>query len=253
MAAGINIGRVPELGKMFSLDTLLGGVLFQPTLLHGPLRRFPDEADSADEVYWPMWHALSVPCLRIPPPGESNFSLLLLHGNADTLAGCRPLAHQLAAMLAADVYVLEYPGYWVSSAGAKAAPSAAGVYDVASRAARFLLQKTAAKPLYVMGYSMGCSPAARVLKDLDTSVARAVLVAPMRSLAEVAAALDARAAAMLWAIRMMDTFQTEKDALHISAHTLVVHGEMDNVIPPEHGRRCVEGLALGPLRLVGRH
>ena len=240
---------------MFSLDTLLGSLVFQPTVLNGPLRRFPDDAESSDEVYWPMWHALTLPCLRIQPKGAAHRALLL-HGNADTLSGCRPLAHILAEMLEADVYVLEYPGYWLTATGVKATPSAEGVYDAALRASRFLLQKCG-QPLCVMGYSLGCSPAARVLRELDTKVELGVLVAPMRSLVELAADLDPRAAAMKWLIGRMDTFQTEKDASHISARMMVVHGASDEIIPVEHGRRCgpaaPRALPTPRHRLVGRH
>lgn len=227
------------------MDKLVGGFIFQPTVLDGPLRKFPDGVEDQNDVYWPLWKATGVPCLRIEPPqGEARVAVVFYHGNAGTITSSLGYARDIAARAQAVVFIVEYPGYWVNSAGrVEKSPDAAGLYDAALRAARFVRSATSL-PLVIVGFSLGCSIASRVAKELGAAAAQGVaLVAPMRSLATLAVDKFAVAGAMMWALSMMDTFQTEMDAAECyQPFALVVHSVADEVIPHDHGRTCVPAI-----------
>lgn len=223
------------------MDVIAHGLIFQPTELYGALRRFPDEVEDRSEVFWDAWKATGVPCLKIEPPGGTppRCAVLYLHGNAGTIGASRAFAHHIADAAGARVFVVEYPGYWLDAAGKLPEPaSAAALYKAATESARFVLSVIGNLPLCVIGFSLGCSPAARVAKTLGAGARGLVLVAPMTSLAGIAADKFPSLRSVPWLTSMVDAFKTEEDAKGCyQTHALVIHSQSDEVIGFAHGVR----------------
>lgn len=222
------------------MDVLGRSIVFQPTALYGPLRKFPDEVDEMGEVYWELWNALGVPCIRIDPPeGDPRCAVLFLHGNAGTINASRDFALHIARVASARVFAIEYPGYWLETSGkCREQPSAAALYKAATESAQFVRSVTDRQPLCIIGYSLGCSLASRVAKSLGNDAQGLVLVSPMTSLAGVASDVLGLKG-MGWLTSMMDTFKTEEDARAcFQNHAIVIHSQTDEVIRCDHGARC---------------
>ncbi|MDC0038657.1 alpha/beta hydrolase [Gammaproteobacteria bacterium] len=164
-------------------------------------------------------------------PGDNFHSrpvVMILHGNAGH-AGYR--FPKFAALMEAgfNVLFLEYRGY----GGNPGNPTESGLKQDTAAAIRYLGDQgfpTAQVVLY--GESLGCGLA--IDQASNKRFAAVVLEAPYTSIADVAQDhywfLPAR-----WLTR--DRFDSLSKIKQINAPLLILHGNKDQVIDPEHGRR----------------
>jgi fermentation-respiration switch protein FrsA (DUF1100 family) len=205
---------------------LLGDV--PPTLAAHRFR--PERLTTSDGLKLSFWAAE-------PLPGQAT--LILFHGNAGNAADRCALLTPFAAV-GYGVVMAEYRGY----AGNPGRPSEAGFL----RDGRAYLDWVAATwhdtaPI-VCGESIGSGVAVRMASERPVSAV--VLDAPYTSVADLAAAM------YRWLpVRMIlrHPFDNLSRLPSIRAPLLVVHGDGDDLIPPEHGRRLVAA-AGGPAEFV---
>lgn len=157
-------------------------------------------------------------------------AILHFYGNADALP---PYAGFFKALAEAGYSVLgvNYRGY----GGSTGTPSEAGFYKDADAALGFLGQRVPTDRVTVIGRSIGSG----VAVDLASRnrLRSLVLISPFTSLTDVAA----RAMPFL-PVRLLlrHRFDSMADIAKVTAPVLVIHGDRDELIPPDQGRRLLE-------------
>ncbi|MEO1204910.1 MAG: alpha/beta hydrolase [Pseudomonadota bacterium] len=160
-------------------------------------------------------------------PGEPT--LLYFHGNAGTLADRneRISKHQEAGR---GVFIMSYRGY----SGSTGKPSEPRNVADAKLAYDTLRSKgVAAEDVILYGESIGSGVAVQVAAEKD--VGGIVLDAPYTSIVDVAEICYPRLPVRAL---MRDRYETlERHLPRVSAPVFVIHGEADQVIPVEMGRK----------------
>lgn len=155
-------------------------------------------------------------------------TIVHFHGNAETADANANLGREMRRRGFAMVLV-EYRGYGRSRADAK--PSEQGLYEDAEAVLDELATRgVGAERIVLWGQSLGTGVAAEMA--LRGRGSRLILVAPFTS----TTAMAGRVVPFLPAsLVMVDRFDTLSKASQIHFPTLVVHGEIDDVIPVSHG------------------
>jgi pimeloyl-ACP methyl ester carboxylesterase len=170
-------------------------------------------------------------------------AVLYLHGNGENLETMRQ-AGLFAALgtLGTDVLALDYPGYGRSRGRPDeqtlAAAARAGLDELGVLAP--------GQPAVVMGFSLGAAVALALAAEVGRGLAGLALFAPWTRLAELAAVHVPGWVA--WAIPGW-IYDSLDAAGRVAVPSLVVHGEADEIIPVEQGRRVFARLPRGS-RLV---
>lgn len=166
------------------------------------------------------------------PPGAPT--IVWFHGNGEQLADDVSVFAALASH-GFGVYAVEYPGYGL--AGGE--PSERSIF-AAARAALDRLAGPLGVPreqTVLLGQSLGTGVA--VAMAAEGRGHRLVLISPYTSIG------DAAQAAMPWLPArwlVVDRFDSASRAASVHIPALVVHGDRDEVIPFEQGRRMAERL-----------
>jgi len=172
---------------------------------------------------------------RSVPPEGSGPVVLWAHGNGGNLTGRAPDAQALADA-GVSVLVFDYRGYGRS----EGTPSEAGIYLDAEAAYAYLTRERNIDPLRIvlMGRSIGAAPAAR----LATRVPHAglILVSPPPSAKRMARAMFGGLPVDLLGTAR---FPVGEWVAQRRTPLLVVHGELDEVIPFAYGREVYEAAA----------
>jgi len=251
------------------VDAFVANAIFQ--LPQKSVYRFPSGYPRQGEVFAPVWQGSgrTIPCVVISPPDKATGPViatrrvLLFHGNSETLDGARPLAARLAAECEANVYIVEYPGYWKpdSPDGEPSPRTAAGTYANAAFASRVLAMQKDVGPLHIVGYSLGTALAVRVAKELGPqSVQSLSLIAPICSVIGVAATSPDDTIPMGFRpllslikplLSSMDVFCADRDAPFVRVRSAVVYGDSDEVVNNSQGERMAALLRTRPLVVEG--
>lgn len=164
----------------------------------------------------------------IPAQGDLP-TVVLFHGNAEQLADQIPLAEDFADV-GVGVYVVEYPGYGLSSDGTT---TEANVYSDAETALGYLEEglKVSRSKEVLFGRSLGTGVAAEMAVRGYGS--RLILVSPYSSMVALA---SKRAPILPTQWLVLDRYDTLEKAPRIQQPTLIVHGAKDRVIPCEMGK-----------------
>lgn len=177
-----------------------------------------------------------------PPPTVVHF-----HGNAETADENVTLARVLLRH-GLSVVLVEYRGYGRSRGPS---PNEEGLYLDAIAVLDLLATKGIGPERVVLwGQSLGTGVAMEMARRQRGS--RVVLVAPFTSTVDLAA----RNAPVLPAsLVMADRFDSLSKAPEIALPTLVIHGDIDDVIPFDLGKRLADALPNGTFLPVteGRH
>jgi len=178
---------------------------------------------------------------------KATRTIVHFHGNAENAEANAFLAREMKKRGFSTVLV-EYRGYGRSKG---TSPSEEGLYLDAA-AILDALGARGVKPadIVLWGQSLGTGVAAEMAKR-DRG-ARLVLVAPFTSTVDMAArVIPFLPASMV----MVDRFDTLAKAPSIAATALVVHGDIDDVIPVEEGERVSKALPHATFLKVaeGRH
>jgi fermentation-respiration switch protein FrsA (DUF1100 family) len=170
-----------------------------------------------------------------PPPADRGV-LVYLHGNAGNLAS---LTGKLRPYLdwGLGVLAIDWRGYGKS----EGSPTEEGLY-ADGRAALDFLAALGIGPERVALHGESLGSGVATLLALERPVAALILEAPYTSVAEAAQRhypyLPAR-----WLVK--DRFDSLARIDRIKAPILIVHGEADDTIPVEHGRRLLAAAAGG--------
>ena len=178
---------------------------------------------------------------------KATRTIVHFHGNAENAEANAFLAHEMKKRGFSTVLV-EYRGYGRSKG---TSPSEEGLYLDAA-AVLDALGARGVKPadIVLWGQSLGTGVAAEMAKR-DRG-ARLVLVAPFTSTVDMAArVIPFLPASMV----MVDRFDTLSKAPSIAMPALVVHGDIDDVIPFEEGEKVSKALPHSTFLKVpeGRH
>lgn len=174
-------------------------------------------------------------------------TIVHFHGNAETAEANAFLAREMKKRGFATVLV-EYRGYGRSKG---TSPTEEGLY-LDAVAVLDALAARGLKPadIVLWGQSLGTGVAAEMAKR--ERGARLVLVAPFTSTVDMASRVIPF---MPVSMVMIDRFDTLSKAPSIAAPALVVHGDIDDVIPFEQGEKVSKALPHGTFLKVpeGRH
>jgi pimeloyl-ACP methyl ester carboxylesterase len=214
------------LGTPFMFEPLVDRILFQPSPgvdLHP--RSLGIEAQElellADDGV--KLHAFFLPG---SPPGER--AILFLHGNAGNASHRLPNAAALAR-LGADVLLLDYRGYGLS----EGRPSRAGVVADARAALAHLTGARGYDPerVVIFGRSLGAAVALAVA--VDAPPGGLILESAFTSLRDMARSL----AGPLGGLLVRGGFDSQAKIAQVRAPLLFFHGDRDQIVPFELGRR----------------
>lgn len=178
---------------------------------------------------------------------KATRTIVHFHGNAETVEANASLAREMKKRGFAVVLV-EYRGYGRSRG---TSPSEEGLYLDAAAILDVLAARGVGPDRVVLwGQSLGTGVAAEMAKRGRGS--RLVLVAPFTSTVDMASRIVPFLPASLV---MADKFDTLSKAPSITAPALVVHGEIDDVIPFEQGEKISKTLPHATFLKVpeGRH
>jgi pimeloyl-ACP methyl ester carboxylesterase len=178
---------------------------------------------------------------------KATRTIVHFHGNAETADANAFLGREMKKR-GFSMVLAEYRGYGRSKG---TSPSEEGLY-LDAVAVLDLLEARGIKPADVVlwGQSLGSGVAAEMAKR-DRG-ARLVLVAPFTSTVDMASrVIPFLPASMV----MVDRFDTLAKAPSINAPALVVHGDIDDVIPFEQGEKVSKALPHATFLKVpeGRH
>jgi fermentation-respiration switch protein FrsA (DUF1100 family) len=158
-------------------------------------------------------------------------TILFFHGNGGAV-GHR--THRFRGLMAEGlgVFVLGYPGY----GGNDGTPSEAAFLEGASLSYEYLLsQGLAADDIVIYGESIGTGVAVQLAAQVDAKAL--ILQAPFSRAARVARVHYPYLLADLF---LKDTYKSIDHIEYIDMPLLIVHGDLDQVIPIEIGRKLFE-------------
>jgi pimeloyl-ACP methyl ester carboxylesterase len=177
------------------------------------------------------------PTLGAVTAGARAPVLLYLHGNGENLATMerRGTIGRLGGLDAAAWVALDYPGYGRSSGE----PSEAALIDAAERALGWIGGRYPGHPVVVVGRSLGAAVAVGLAARGSDRIMGLVLFSPFSTLEDVAARIYPR-----WLVRLLvaDRYPSVALAPRVGAPAYVVHGERDELVPIDQGRRLCQRL-----------
>ena len=167
-------------------------------------------------------------------------TILYFHGNAGSLAA---RAERVRRFMGEGwgIYMMSYRGY---SGGTGTPSESANVADARLAYDALVAEGADPKSIILYGESLGTGVAARVA--IERTAAGLVLDAPYTSILEVA-----QMAYPYLPVRpfLKDTYDTRRYIGKVKVPVLILHGELDPVIPVAMGRRLLH-MANEPKRLV---
>jgi alpha-beta hydrolase superfamily lysophospholipase len=216
-------------------------VLYQP-----PDEAAADVPEGAALLTAKAADGVSVNALEFVAP-KATRTIVHFHGNAETAEANAFLAREMKKR-GFSVVLVEYRGYGRSRG---TSPTEEGLYlDAAAILDVLAARGTGPDQVVLWGQSLGTGVAAEMANR--GRGARLALVAPFTSTVAMASRVMPFLPASLV---MIDRFDTLSKAPSIAAPTLVVHGDIDDVIPFEQGETVSRALAHGTFLKVpeGRH
>lgn len=176
------------------------------------------------------------------PAPEGGRTVVYLHGNGSDLASVSPLA-ELFGGEGLGFAAVEYPGYGPASGRT----TQDGILSAARDGLAHL--SLPAERTVLVGESLGSSVAAHLaaegLLTDDEGSGRLVLVSPFTSMT----AMVQRVVRVFPRRLVPDRWETDALLERIEVPTLLVHGELDDLVPPAMSAQLERGLA-SALRVV---
>lgn len=166
----------------------------------------------------------------LPYPGASR-AILFLHGNAGNASQRLPNAAALM-QLGCDVLLLDYRGYGLS----EGKPDEAGVYADARAGLAYLVERVGIpeRRTVVFGRSLGGAVAVDLVQDRE--IAGLILESTFPSVA--AMARSHFGGPFAWLVR--GRFDSERKIARLRAPLLFFHGDRDEIVDFELGRRLFQ-------------
>jgi uncharacterized protein len=235
-STGFDVKTLLGLATMaLSLYGLASGLLFafQRSLIYLPPRGAPAVGEGLTRLGTPTGDELQVTARRVPGPK----ALLYFGGNGEDVSWNLP---ELARTFPDHaLFLLHYRGY----NGTPGSPSEAALH--ADAAALFDLVRADHPEIAVIGRSLGSGVAVRLA--VERPVTRLVLVTPYDSLVKLGAE-QFPFFPVSWLMR--DRFESDRYAPRVTAPTLLIVAERDEVIPRASSDRLFARFAPGVARRV---
>ena len=219
VAVGVVIGVV--LRQMSILDRFM--VYFPSRQLHTtPAEVGLEYSDvyltAADGVRIHAWHI----------PGESDTTLLWLHGNAGNISHRVDNIAALSRLTGLGVLIVDYRGYGLS----EGSPTEGGLYLDAEAAFEYLSSETGLDPkqhIVLFGRSLGVGVAAEVATR--HTVRCVILESGFTSTTDMARAT--RPAWLVYALMPLISarFDTLSKIGNITSPVMIIHGDHDDIVP----------------------
>jgi uncharacterized protein len=226
---------------------LFGGFVALMYVAQRSLMYFPDTTRTppavaglpgAEEIVLEPPDGEKVIAWHVPPRGTKPV-LLYFHGNGGALVHRADRFRSLTAD-GTGLVALSYRGY----GGSTGRPTETGLLADANAAYDFAAARYPAERIVAFGESLGTGVA--VALAAERKVGRVILQAPFTSAADIGALaypfLPVR-------LLMQDQFRSDQRIGKVQAPLLVMHGELDRVVPFAYGERLL-ALAKAPKRLV---
>jgi hypothetical protein len=188
-----------------------------------------------------------VHALQFPPRDDHARTVVLFHGNGETIANGLDLAEDLVHR-GFGVVLVEYRGYGISRDAPR--PSEAGLYADASAVLDTLAtQGIPPARIALIGISLGTGVASEMARR--GRGVTLILVSPFTSITDMVR----RVAPFLPARLIPDRFDTLGRARDILLPTLVVHGDADEVVPFAMGQAVAGAIPGATLHVIhgGHH
>eukprot|EP01061_Rhynchopus_euleeides_P040981 TRINITY_DN7086_c0_g2_i1.p1 TRINITY_DN7086_c0_g2~~TRINITY_DN7086_c0_g2_i1.p1 ORF type:complete len:355 (+),score=104.82 TRINITY_DN7086_c0_g2_i1:227-1291(+) len=179
------------------------------------------------------------PAMYITPNrGPIRFLLLLMHANATDLGNMDSEAHHLSERLHCTVLMPEYPGYGLF----KGKPTMAGINEAAWAAFQFAtgVMGVPESRIVIYGRSIGTGVAVHLAAEAAKAgkrVSGVCIVSPYTSLLSVV-----RDHASCVGLLFSHRWQLLKEVPAADCPLLLVHGQRDTLIKPQHSVEIVEKL-----------
>lgn len=163
----------------------------------------------------------------------SSECLVYFHGNAEDIGHSVSILHSLRKYLNMNVFAMEYPGYGLISRYSRnphiMKENAIGFYRMIKEELGF-----PSKNIIVFGRSIGSGPACFVASNPD--VKTLVLMSPIASIKQVATDHTCRCVSCC-----LENFFDNVDCVRrTNAKLLVIHGNIDEVVPFSNGQTVVD-------------
>jgi alpha-beta hydrolase superfamily lysophospholipase len=185
---------------------------------------------------------------QLPPPAPDARTIVVFHGNGETIENRVPLAEALRAR-GFGVVLAEYRGYGLARASGR--PDEAGLYrDAAAVLDELDRQGIGRERVALLGISLGTGVAVEMA--VRGRAGALVLVSPYTSITAMASRL-----LPLLPTRWIcpDRYDTLSKAPRVDVPTLVIHGDQDEVVPFAMGQQVAATIRGAQLKVVpgGHH
>ncbi len=182
-----------------------------------------------EEVFLTTEDGVRIHAFHLPSPGATR-AILFLHGNAGNASHRLPNAAELVR-LGAHVLLLDYRGYGRS----EGTPSEAGVFADARAGLAHLLEERGVPERRVVLFGRSLGGAVAVDLAQDRNLAGVILESTFTSAADVARGAFGPVGALV-----RGRFESDVKIARVRAPLLFFHGDRDEIIPFELGRRLYE-------------
>lgn len=183
------------------------------------------------------WHAK-------PRHGAASQRCLILHGNAGHALARYPYVEAIQALSHPadwEIFVLEYPGY-----GSRPGTPSETAFVEAAVSALDILKKNDARPVFILGESLGSAVAAQTAAMRPDAVSGLLLITPFDSLRSIARSHFP--AFPLWPF-IRDRYDSIGALRSYDGPVVVLVAGKDEVVPPRLGRNLYESYH-GPKKLL---
>ncbi len=190
-----------------------------------------------EDLYLATADGVKINCWYIPFPG-SRTALLWLHGNAGNLSHRVDLLRHLHQAVQVNILMVEYRGYGRS----EGVVSEQGTYRDALASYDYLPTRTDVDPARIVVFGQSLGAAVAVELALQRKAQGLILEAPFTSIREMAQVAYPWLPIGRWLATKYDTLSKSAD---LKTPLLVLHGDRDEIVPIDQGRRVFEA-APGP-------
>lgn len=165
----------------------------------------------------------------LPCPQENAPLVIFFHGNGQDLGNMlySGFLHRFPAM-GVNLLALDYPGYGNS----EGTPGEAVIIESAELAMDWALATYPSTPKILMGWSLGAGVALQTAQSFSGHYDGLLLVSPWTGIKDVA-----RAHYPNWMVSLLmrETYDSRAAARQVNTPSLVIHGEVDQIIPSSQG------------------